>query len=123
METAIIFAIILLAAIAGIRSYVRRLGSGCCGGGGAPEKRIAVSDRHLSHYPFCRYMKIDGMVCANCARKVENALNRIEGVWATVDMDRKSAVIRMKTDYPDEALSTAVQNAGYTVVHIGEKEA
>ncbi|WP_207640362.1 MULTISPECIES: cation transporter [unclassified Butyrivibrio] len=36
------------------------------------------------------------MVCSNCATRVENALNRNDGIYARVDLGNKKAVIHAK---------------------------
>ena len=56
------------------------------------------------------------MTCKNCAVRVENALNRIDGVWATVDFPQNRALVRMKTPVDEEALRAAVWKSGYVAV-------
>ena len=53
---------------------------------------------------------------------MENALNRLDGVWASVEMDRHMATVRMKERLPEETLKKAVKDAGYLVLQVsGEK--
>ncbi len=59
---------------------------------------------------------IDGMMCMHCKAHVEKALNDIEGVSATVDLEKKSASVT--GDVSDDVLKKAVTDAGYTVVSI-----
>ena len=61
-------------------------------------------------------MIIDGMMCMHCKAHVEKALNAIDGVTATVDLENKSASI--SGDVADEVLTKAVTDAGYTVISI-----
>ncbi len=61
-------------------------------------------------------MIIDGMMCPRCQAHVQNALNAIEGVSATVDLENKSATITGDVD--DAILTKAVTDAGYTVIEI-----
>lgn len=61
-------------------------------------------------------MIIDGMMCMHCKAHVEKALNAIDGVSATVDLESKSATI--SGDVSDEVLTKAVTDAGYTVISI-----
>lgn len=61
-------------------------------------------------------MIIDGMMCMHCKAHVEKALNDIDGVTATVDLDNKCANIETTVD--DEILTKAVRDAGYTVISI-----
>ena len=82
--------IILLLCLTGWAVYrvVRRFrkGGGCCGEHEAPVGRIGVTDRNKSHYPYQLEMDIGGMTCENCAVRVENALNGVSGVWASVSI-------------------------------------
>lgn len=98
-----------------IRKKARR-GGGCCGEHEEAEKRRRVSDRNPFHYPYSVELKIGGMTCENCARRVENALNAMDGVWAKADISAHKAAVRLKQP-PDEAtLSRAVAGAGYVVL-------
>ena len=119
----IIIPVILAAfCVFAVCSYVKKLrkGGGCCGEHEPAEKKIRVADKDKSHYPYDLILSVDGMTCGNCARRVENALNSLEGVWATVDLGSRKAEVRLKSK-PDEAsLRQAVRNAGYTVLSIQE---
>ncbi len=61
-------------------------------------------------------MIIDGMMCMHCKAHVEKALNSIEGVTCSVDLENKCANIT--GDVEDSVLKKAVTDAGYTVVSI-----
>lgn len=61
-------------------------------------------------------MIIEGMMCMHCKAHVEKALNEIEGVTATVDLENKCANI--EGDVANEVLTKAVTDAGYTVISI-----
>lgn len=61
-------------------------------------------------------IKIEGMVCEHCKRRVEAALNGIPGVSAKVDLANKSAEVTLTAPVKDEALKQAVENAGYDVI-------
>lgn len=71
--TAVVLVLLTLCVCFGIRSYAKKLrqGGGCCGEREPAEKKVRVADRNRSHYPYHAVLKIDGMVCANCARRVE----------------------------------------------------
>ncbi|MCB6571966.1 heavy-metal-associated domain-containing protein [Eubacterium limosum] len=107
--------------ILGVRSYMKRVSSGCCGsGGGGTVKKIRVPDKDKSHYPYRKVLWIDGMVCGNCAANVENALNSLDGVWAKVNLTEKKAEVLMKKPFDDEILKLSVKDSGYTVFRIDE---
>lgn len=92
-----------------------RKGGGCCGEHEAAEKRVAVADRNRSHYPYELSLHIGGMTCENCARRVENALNRLDGTWADVSISDHSARVLCKTMPQESAIREAVRTAGYTI--------
>ena len=56
------------------------------------------------------------MMCQHCAAHVTKALNALPGVTAVVDLDSKSAVVT--GDVSDDAISAAVEDAGYQVTGI-----
>lgn len=116
----IILVLILLAiAVYTVISYRKKLTKGCCGAGdGGTIKKVRVKDRNKSHYPYKAVLGVDGMVCANCANRVANALNTLPGVWASVDAGEKRAVIRMKEPLEESVLRKAVNDSGYTALKI-----
>jgi len=62
-------------------------------------------------------LRIDGMHCASCAQSVERALKAVPGVeMASVNLLGESASITHDGSVPLEALSQAVQDAGYKAV-------
>ncbi len=61
-------------------------------------------------------MKIEGMMCAHCSGRVEKALNDLPGVTAAVNLEAGTASVT--GDAPDDVLTKAVTDAGYTVVSI-----
>ena len=91
-------------------------GGGCCGDREAAVPKTAVKDRNRAHYPHELTLQIGGMTCENCARRVENALNALDGVWATVRIDSHTAHLRLKAEPDMEQLREAVRQAGYVVM-------
>lgn len=117
MSTAIICIVIIVICIFGIRSYTKRLSSGCCGGGEI-EKSVKPADKNADHYPYVKKIRIEGMTCPNCARRIENAFNKIDGMWAKVDSSSGYGTILMKQEKGDAELKRIVQRAGYTAAQI-----
>ena len=56
--------------------------------------------------------------CSHCSGRVEKALNAVEGVKATVDLEAKTAYLDLDREVSDEALTQAVTEAGYEVKRI-----
>ena len=114
----IVVILLLLALIVwAVRRTVQksRKGGGCCGEHEAAEKRAAVADRNKNHYPYKVSLQIGGMTCENCARRVENALNRLDGTWAKVSISSHTAEVLCKSEPDEAALREAVRKAGYVV--------
>ena len=57
---------------------------------------------------------IEGMMCAHCKARVEEALNKIEGVKATVDLENKCAKLESENAIDEQAIIDAITNVGYT---------
>lgn len=118
--------IVVLAVIAiGLFFGFRRIaastrGKSCCSDGASPKKakRVAVADTDKSHYPYSDELLIGGMSCDGCAQNVENALNALDGVWATVSFADHTARVRSKHPIDYEALEAAVKDAGYYVMKL-----
>lgn len=62
---------------------------------------------------------IEGMSCGHCVKRVENALNELEGTEkVTVQLEEKKAVLETGKDIPDSVLREAIDEAGYDVISI-----
>ena len=88
----------------------------CCSGarrdaaGGA---HVAVVDHDASHYPYSYGLRVGGMSCERCAATVEDALNALGGIWATVDLREGRARVLSKAELDPAALLATVREAGY----------
>ena len=65
-----------------------------------------------------KILKVEGMSCGHCSARVEKALNAIDGVEATVNLEGKSAEVTLSKEVSDETLKWAVEEAGYKVTEI-----
>jgi len=111
------FIVILLIAVIAFAIYQTVLkfqkGGGCCGEHEQPPKSITVKDKNKAHYPYSIELNISGMTCSNCAKRVENALNTVDGVWAKVNFNQHSALVRMKQEVDVKLLCGMIAKAGY----------
>ena len=114
----IVIVIIALIVVFGIANYIKKLkkGGDCCPEHEEATKSVKVKDRDKSHYPYEAKLAIDGMSCGNCVRNVENALNSLEGTWASVSLEDNQATVLLKSPPDIEKLSKAVLDAGYCVL-------
>ena len=121
MATYLILAAVVLICAYAVYSYIRKLrvGGGCCGEREAAPKLVKVRVRDKREYPSVLEVTVVGLVCGNCARRVENALNSLDGVWARVeDVGSGRATVRTKSKPDEAALRSAVRQAGYTVMSV-----
>lgn len=118
MGTAIICIILVVACIFGIKSYCKKLANGCCGSGDSPAKRVKPADRNSAHYPYRYRLHVDGMSCKNCARRLQNAFNEQDGLYAAVNFRKKTADVRAKQATEEEILRRIVERAGYSVAGV-----
>ena len=120
MGNAIVLVILLLIVALAVASTVKRIrfGSACCGTKDPAEKKIRVKDRNKAHYKYEYLLKVDGMHCSNCARRVENALNSKDGVWASVKLENNTVLVRSKNPMEWEDFSTVITKAGYTLIEL-----
>ncbi len=118
MGNAVIIAILVLTIGLAVYSTIQRIrhGSSCCGEQDPAEKKIKVADTNINNYPYTYTLQVDGMHCANCARRVENALNRLEGRWAVADVGKKEVLLRSKREETGNEIGSAVDSAGYTML-------
>ena len=63
-------------------------------------------------------LNIEGMMCQNCRKHVDKALNGIADVTAEVSLEEKRAVCTVADTVSVDALKAAVEEAGYTVVSV-----
>ena len=110
----IILVVVLFFAIKNSIPHFRGEG-GCCGGSG---KEKLVKPAKLEHVIATKVVEIDGMRCENCHRRVQNALNSIEGVNAKVNGEKKQAVVKIGKEIEDSELQKLINGLGYKVVAI-----
>lgn len=115
MGTAIVLGILLVCCFLGLRSSIKRVAHGCCGSGSDVAKRIKPADMDPRHYPFSREFLVEGMTCGECKKRVENVLNAMEGVYATVNLRKNLATVRSKTKLDTDEIRCAVLKAGYDI--------
>ena len=118
MGNYIIIALLVLILTFSVYGTVKRIrfGSSCCGSKTPPEKKVKVKDRNRNNYPYKYILRVDGMHCSNCARRVENALNKTEGRWATVNLADKEVRLYSKHEETDRDLADVIAASGYTML-------
>mgnify|MGYP000910985256 FL=1 len=69
-----------------------------------------------------KVVKIKGMSCGHCQKRVEDALNKLPGMEATVNLKREEATITVSEGWDEQLIRDAIENAGYAVVSVGDKK-
>ena len=116
MEDLIIICILLIIIVVAVFRIKKHFnGGGCCGNGSN-----TIRDKKTLNEPKLgeKVMTIEGMSCENCEIRVENALNRLDGVVCKVKWKKKTAVISYSTEVSNELLKATVEKMGYQVTDI-----
>jgi cation-transporting P-type ATPase A/B/Cu+-exporting ATPase len=67
-------------------------------------------------------LSVEGMTCAACAVRVEKKLSKLDGVTAAVNYATGAARVTVPAGVPIQALTGAVEAAGYTARPAGEAD-
>ncbi len=87
-----------------------------------PKAQFQKTSQKQGEDVMIKIMTIDGMSCEHCSTSVEKSLNAIDGVQASVNLEKKSASIRSKKEISDDELIKAVTDCGYSVRSIHEEK-
>lgn len=122
-------AIVGIVAVIVLVAVVRLVGTAkgtrdCCSGAkkgasGAAAKSypaVEVADTDESHYPYAAELEVGGMSCEHCVSAVTNALDSLDGVWATVELAGSRAHVRSKRPVSQDACREVIESAGYRLV-------
>ncbi len=116
MENLIIIAILAIILILAVLRTIKHFkGGGCCSNGST-----TIRDKKTLTAPVIgeKTLTIEGMSCENCEIRVENALNRLDGVLAKVRWKKKIASVSYSAEISDETLRKTVEDLGYQVTSI-----
>ncbi len=114
-------AVILLVGLIGFVIRKIRHGASCCGEKEAPVERVRAADADQSHYPFHYVIKVEGMTCGNCARRVENAFHQTGEALAHVNLGAKQVKLSYKRSVNRQELAKIIDAAGYTLMEYEEE--
>jgi copper chaperone CopZ len=111
--------LIVYAIYATVQKARGRSKSSCCGTAETVLPK-AVPDTDESHYPFRYNVAIDGMMCSNCASRVQNAINDGGDMWAHVNLGRHRAEVLAKSEKTENDFARLLGKTGYKVVGFEE---
>lgn len=111
----VVLVVVVIFAIRASRKHMKGEG-GCCGGGG---DEITAEQKELTGTIVgSKVVHIEGMMCDNCRKHVQNQLNRIDGVSAQVDWKKGTAVLSMEREVSDSEIRQALAWSDYKVTAI-----
>ena len=117
MGTVIICAVLIILSFIAIQSYRKDLKDGCCDSS-ETIKKLKVKDKNIDHYSIKKEVFIDGMVCKNCATRVENAFLQDDETYPMVDLAQNMLTLYLKQDMSDQTIKEKIINEGYFVLSI-----
>ena len=116
----ILLMVVLIAALVFMMRRKTTVGGSCCGSRETVEPKIKPKDRNKSHYPYHYQASIDGMVCSNCARRVENAFQKNDGILARVDLSGKLSDVRSKRPLSRQDVAAMLNGTSYSLMDLIE---
>lgn len=120
MANAIIIIILIIVVCVAVRHIYHTVkhGRSCCGSSREMEKKVRVKDRNKANYPFSYKVKVEGMVCAGCARRVENAINSDGELWGKADLEHKEVNVLAKRKMEMKDFAELLKDVPYTVLGV-----
>ena len=119
--TGIVLAVLAVLAFIVLRTAVKRFGAKrkCCGGGKTEKREEKILD---AEPVWETVLQIGGLCCEGCAVKVENALNRMDGVKATACHSEKRAVLLHCAALSETELRAVIADCGFELTAIETKK-
>ncbi|MCR5499918.1 MAG: heavy-metal-associated domain-containing protein [Acetatifactor sp.] len=120
----VLIGIVTAGIFAGLIVFIKRkiqYGSSCCGEKEKPVDRVQAPDADPSHYPYHYVIKVEGMTCNNCARRVENAFHQTGEALARVHLRTKQVKLGYKRSVNRQELAKIIDAAGYTLMEFEEE--
>ena len=84
--------------------------------------KIGPADKNKKNYRYSAVCEIGGMKCRNCAARIQNALNSLDGTWAKVDFKKNCAEILLKSENAEETVRKTVSGLGYSLESYSESK-
>ena len=73
---------------------------------------IKIQENRKKEEKKMKKVLVEGMMCEHCKAHVEKALNAIDGIQATVDLEKNCAFVEGEAN--EATLKQAIEEAGYT---------
>lgn len=104
-----ILLVLLTLALLRVKKHFR---GGCCSGGNA----VLRDEKTLSEPILGRFcLRVSDMHCQNCQNRIENALNRLDGVLCRANWRKKTVTVCYSREFSAEEAVRVVEELGYHV--------
>lgn len=117
----ILLAVLIVAVFIVLRTKIKRVGikRTCCGG----HKKEKRKEKVLKERPiFEVIVHIEDLCCEDCAIRVENAFNRMDGISAKACHKEKKAVLLLCQELSEAEIRAVVSDCGFTPSEIRIQE-
>ena len=115
MENIIVIVLLVIIVLFALRATIKRLkGKGrCCSGGGYKPKK-----KKLKTVIEKKTFYVKGMHCEHCKNRVEEAVDCIAGVSATVNLKKNQVLVEYETPVDDTSIINQIEKLGYVVMSV-----
>lgn len=116
MGDGIIIGILLIVVWYALRSAAKHFKGqgGCCGGGDTVREKKKLTEPKIGE----KHIRIEGMQCDNCKKRVEQAVNALDGVVCKVNLRKKLAVVSFSEPVDEQILKDTIERLGFEVTDI-----
>ncbi len=97
-----------------------RFGGSCCGERESAPKKVRSKGNDPASYPYKYILKIEGMVCGACLRRVENAFNSHGETYAKGELQNKTVTLYSKAPLTRKQAAEMLGGTTYTLVDLEE---
>ena len=119
VDIIIVLIVIVLLGLALKGSIKHFKGEGACCGGGSGSVVLDIPEKSLGNPVLGKkVLKVSGMHCEHCVKAVTEAINKVDGASAKVDLSQNEAVVSYDRELDEEELKRMVKDAGYRVVSV-----
>lgn len=117
----IIISVLIVAAFIVLRTTIKRFGikRKCCGQGKAEKREQKILEAEPM---FEVSVRITDLCCEDCAIRIENAFNRMNGVSAKASHEEKRAVLLLCRELTETEICDVVTNCGFTASEVRIKK-
>ena len=119
VDIIIVLIVIVLLGLALKGSIKHFKGEGACCGGGGGSVVLDIPEKSLENPVLGKkVLKVSGMHCEHCVKAVTEAINKVDGASAKVDLSQNEAVVSYDREVDERQIARALEQAGYRVEKI-----